>query len=100
MTAAAGDRNQDLPRCGNAPIRPRTKYDDVRIDGQDFKVDEIAGLLRAIRAKDVAKTNMSVILRGDRKMTYTDLSDFMKACAKAGVIDVTFATLEAGTESP
>lgn len=91
----AGDKYLQSP---NQVVINMFGKDDVRIDGQDFKMADIPGLLRAIRQKDVAKTNMSVILRGDSKMTYEDLSEFMKACAKAGVIDVTFATIEATNE--
>ncbi len=93
-TSVAGDTDRQQP---NQIIINMFSTDDVTVDGHPFKVVDIPGLLRAIRQHDAAKSNMSVILRGDRNMTYKDLSAFMKACAKAGIIDVTFATI--GEES-
>ncbi len=91
----AGDKYLQEP---NQVVINMFSTDEVRIDGRSFKAEEMTGILRAIRQRDASKTNMSVILRGDRKMTFEDLSAFMKACAKAGIIDVTFATIEAGEE--
>jgi biopolymer transport protein ExbD len=67
--------------------------DELRIDKRQYKVSELAGFLRGIKQRP-EYANMAVILRGSRTMTYKDLSDFMKACAKAGVADVTFTTTE------
>ncbi len=70
--------------------------DDVRIGDNKLTAKELPDLLNRIRASDKAQfAKMSVILRGDKTMTYKDLSDVMVACAKAQIIDVTFATLEA-----
>jgi biopolymer transport protein ExbD len=72
--------------------------DRLSIDATDYTVKELSGFLRGFREK-LKQTNpdvtMSVILRGNKDMTYQDLSAFMRACAKAQVVDVTFATLEA-----
>jgi biopolymer transport protein ExbD len=89
--SVAGDKDRQE---ANQVIINMFSTDDVTIDGHSFKVADVPGLLRAIRQRDAAKSNMSVILRGDKNMTYKDLSDFMKACAKAGIIDVTFATID------
>jgi len=69
--------------------------DRISIDKQEYDLKDLPGILRTIRANDPAKKEkMAVILRADKSMPYKDLSDFMKICAKAGIIDVTFATLE------
>ena len=89
----AGDEFKQFPNQG---IINMFASGEVRMGGHDYKMAELPGLLRGIRSSDPnMKKSMSVILRGDKNMTYQDLSDFMKMCAKAGIADVTFATLEA-----
>jgi len=69
--------------------------DRISIGKKEYDLKDLPGILRTIRANDPAKKEkMAVILRADKSMPYKDLSDFMKICAKAGIIDVTFATLE------
>jgi biopolymer transport protein ExbD len=87
----AGDEFKQLP---NQVIINMYSAEEVTIDKVKYKVDDVPGLLRRFRESDPKFANMSVILRASRDMTYADLSSFMKACAKAGVIDVTFTTLE------
>ncbi len=91
----AGDKSSQQE---NQVVVNMFSTDEVRIGGNGYKAAEIVGLLNRIRQSDRSKTNMSVILRGDKKMTYLDLSDFMKAGAKAGVSDVTFATIDTTSE--
>ena len=69
--------------------------DQVVIGQQTYTTADLPGILRGIKAAHSEKfENMAIILRGQNVMTYKDLSDFMKACSKAGIADVTFATLE------
>lgn len=69
--------------------------DEVIVDQQTHKTADLPGILRRIKASDPEKyKNLSVILRGSKTMKYKDLSDFMKACSKAQIADVTFATIE------
>jgi|SRR5579871_5303159 len=65
---------------------------DLTVAGQPYKVDELPNLLRHMKATDPNLN--SLILRGSRDMSYKDLSAFMKVCAKAGIADVAFATIE------
>jgi biopolymer transport protein ExbD len=65
--------------------------DDIRVAGRTYTV---ADLIQFLRKQKADNPKISIILRGDRKMTYKDLSDLMGACAKAGIADVTFATIE------
>jgi biopolymer transport protein ExbD len=64
----------------------------VTVAGRPYKVDDLPGLLRRMKSTDPGLN--SLILRGSRAMTYKDLSAFLKVCSKAGIADVTFATLE------
>ncbi len=71
--------------------------DLISVDKTEYKMNQLPALL--LRFKDGLPKDQraTVILRADRqKVTYKDLSDFMKMCAKAGIVDVTFATLEGG----
>jgi biopolymer transport protein ExbD len=88
-TSRAGDEFQKTP---NQIIVNMFSTDDVTVGGQPYKVGDLPDLLRRMKATDPNLN--SLILRGRREMTYQDLSAFMKVCAKAGIADVTFATLE------
>jgi biopolymer transport protein ExbD len=71
--------------------------DRLSIDAAEYDLNELPGLLNGLRAKfaaDNPEAKMTIVLRGDRGMTYKDLSGFMRACAKAKIPDITFATLE------
>jgi biopolymer transport protein ExbD len=87
----AGDEFKQLP---NQVIINMYNSDDVLIDKMKYKVSQVPDLLRQLKHSDPKYAKMSIILRGSKTMTYKDISDFMKACAKAGIVDVTFATLE------
>jgi biopolymer transport protein ExbD len=67
----------------------------VSIGKQAYPLTDLPGVIALMRKSGPADQKVSIILRGDSAMTYRDLSEFMKAAAKAGVADVTFATLEA-----
>ncbi|HTS19506.1 MAG TPA: biopolymer transporter ExbD [Verrucomicrobiae bacterium] len=65
---------------------------NVTIDGRAYSISDLPELLRRLKAN---RPNFnSVILRGSRTMTYQDLSAFMVACSKAGIADITFATVD------
>ena len=87
----AGDEFKQLP---NQVIINMYSSDDVLIDKVKYKIGQIPDLLRHLKQSDPKYSKISIILRGSKSMTYKDVSDFMKACAKAGIADVTFATLE------
>ena len=87
----AGEEFKQLP---NQVVVNMYSADDISIDKQRYSAAELPSLLKRFKQSDPKFANMSVILRASREMTYRDLSDFMKACAKAGIADVTFTTLE------
>jgi len=87
----AGDEFKQLP---NQVIINMYNQDEVYIDKQKYTIDEVPPFLEHIREKDPRYAKMSLILRGNRDMTYADLSAFMKACAKSKIIDITFTTSE------
>lgn len=68
--------------------------DKITINKEPVPLEELAGRLNAIRQSDPKYAKMLIVLRGDAGMTYSDLSAFMKACAKAKLADVTFTTEE------
>jgi biopolymer transport protein ExbD len=88
-TSRAGDEFKKLP---NQIIVNMFSSDEVTVAGQSYKVGDLPNLLDRMKTSDPGLT--SLILRGSRDMTYKDLSEFMKVCGKAGISDVTFATLE------
>jgi len=69
--------------------------DEISIDKRPYRMAELPAVIAHFRRNLPPDQKVSVVLRGHREMTYSDLSAFMKACAKGGVADVTFATLEA-----
>ena len=87
----AGDEFKQLP---NQVIVNMFSKDEVYIDKQKYTMDEVPPFLQRIREKDPRYAKMSLILRGNREMTYADLSAFMKACAKSKITDITFTTSE------
>jgi biopolymer transport protein ExbD len=87
----AGDEFKQTP---NQIIINMYSAEDVSIDKTKYKVEDLPPFLRALKQSDPKFANMSIILRASRDMTYSDLSVFMKTCAKAGIADVTFTTLE------
>lgn len=87
----AGDEFSQRP---NQIVVNMYNVDDVTVDKTHYTVAELSPLLRHLKQSDPRYANLSVILRASRDMTYSDLSGFMKACAKAGIADVTFTTLE------
>jgi biopolymer transport protein ExbD len=82
----------DFTKSPNQIIINMVSSDDVTVAGHHYKVGELPSLLGHMKTADPGLN--SLILRGNREMTYQDLSAFMKACSKAGIADVTFATLE------
>ena len=65
---------------------------DVRVGGMKYAVANLPLVL--LQEKQLHPT-LSVIVRGNKQMPYSDLSNLMGAFSKAGIVDVTFATLEA-----
>lgn len=68
--------------------------DKIILNKVVIPIEDLPGRLSEIRLSDPKYANMVVVLRGDKNMTYADLSAFMKACAKAKLADVTFTTEE------
>ena len=87
----AGDEFKQL---SNQVIINMFDKDKVLIAKEKHTLAELPMFLSNLRDKDPRYANLSVILRGSNKMTYADLSAFMKACSKAKIMDVTFATQE------
>jgi len=111
----AGDEFKKLPQ---QIIVNMHSAEEVSVGGVKYKVSELPEVFRTyyanLRRTDPALAQKlkdgdvkpSIILRGSRDMTYKDLSDFMKVCARtdlreflppgspAGVTEVTFTALE------
>jgi biopolymer transport protein ExbD len=88
-TARSGD---EFRKTSNQIVVNMVSVDDVNVAGQPYKVGDLPNLLRRMKASNPQLD--SLILRGNRDMTYKDLSAFMKVCAKCGIADVAFATME------
>jgi len=88
-TARAGD---EFRKTSNQIVVNMLSADDVNVAGHAYKVDDLPNLLRRMRATNPHLD--SLILRASRDMSYADLSAFMKVCAKCGITDVAFATIE------
>lgn len=111
----AGDEFKKLPQ---QIIINMHSSEHVTVGGIKYKVSELPEVIRTYYANlgrtapDLARklkegdVKPSIILRGDREMTYKDLSEFMKVCAKTdlreflpansppGITEVTFTALE------
>lgn len=70
--------------------------DTIIVDKLEYRLAQLPQLLQVFRERLARDEDITVVLRADRyNVTYRDISEFMKMCAKAGVVNVTFATLEA-----
>ena len=87
--ALTGDPLEKLP---NQIIVNMSSANNVTIGGRPYKIDDLPDLLRRLQSNHPNLN--SLILRGSRAMTYRDLSAFMTVCSKAGIADVTFATVD------
>jgi biopolymer transport protein ExbD len=86
--ALVGDSFEKLP---NQIIVNMSSSNSVIIDGQPYKLNDLPDLLRRLQSAHPGLD--SLILRGNRAMTYKDLSAFMTVCSQAGIADVAFATV-------
>ncbi|MGO9243190.1 MAG: ExbD/TolR family protein [Verrucomicrobiia bacterium] len=86
--ALVGDPFEKLP---NQIIVNMSSSDSVTIDGQPYKLNDLPDFLRRLQSTHPSMN--SLILRGNRAMTYKDLSAFMTVCSQAGIADVAFATV-------
>jgi biopolymer transport protein ExbD len=69
--------------------------DEVYYNKAKYTLEEVPALLNDIRTKNPAEfSNPNIVLRGNKSMKYSDLSEFMKACSKAKIANVTFTTEE------
>lgn len=69
--------------------------DEVYHNKAKYTLEEVPALLSDIRAKSPEEfANPNIVLRGNKSMKYSDLSEFMKACSKAKIANVTFTTEE------
>ena len=82
----------DFTQSPNQIIVNMVSSEDVAVVGHHYNVGELPNLLGQM--KRVNPGLDSLILRGSRAMAYKDLSAFLKVCSRAGIADVTFATLE------
>src|SRR5947209_5032512 len=71
----AGDEFKQLP---NQVILNMYSAEDITIDKRHYKAAQVPDFLRALKQSDPKYGKLSLILRGSREMTYTDLSAFMK----------------------
>ncbi|HXI84461.1 MAG TPA: biopolymer transporter ExbD [Verrucomicrobiae bacterium] len=82
----------DFTQSPNQIIVNMGSSDNVTVAGHRYKIGELSNLLSHMKTTDPGLN--SLILRGSRDMNYKDLSAFLKVCSRAGIADVTFATLE------
>ena len=83
-------------RPGNVVVN-LIEADTISLDKAEYKLTQLPGLLLKFKETGPKDQKVSVVLRADKSnVKYKDISDFMKMCAKAGIVDVTFATLEGG----
>jgi biopolymer transport protein ExbD len=90
-TTLAGDDFKGVP---NQVVINMFNKDAVYIEQTKYTIDEVPDFLKKLKQTDARYAHMAIVLRGDKGMNYSDLSAFMKACAKAGIADVTFTTEE------
>jgi biopolymer transport protein ExbD len=86
--ALVGDTFEKLP---NQIVVNMSSSNDVTIDGQLYKLDELPDFLRRLQSAHPSLN--SLVLRGNRSMSYKYLNAFMTVCSKAGIADVAFVTV-------
>lgn len=110
--------NLELPKAdsGEDPDKKAGQYTinieklADKIKGEDAYYDKADDLIPVIKARVADSGIMAakfgsdpnafrVLVRADRDTPYSKVRDIMKACAKAGVVNVTFAITEGGTDA-
>lgn len=86
-TSYAGGEDKKLL---NQAIVNMVSADEILINKRQFTMKDLPGVLRQMKVDD---PKVTVVLRANADMKYQDLSDFMRACASAKIIDVGFTTL-------
>lgn len=79
---------------GNKIVLNMFNKDKIVINKVTIPIDDLPGRLQELRSTFPPNEKVLIVLRGDKAMSYADLSAFMKACAKAKIADVTFTTEE------
>jgi biopolymer transport protein ExbD len=90
--SVAGEEMKKLP---GQVILNMVNAEEISIGGEKLSMAQLPATLAALKARQEATdplNPMSLILRGSKDLTYSELSDLMKACSKAGIANVTFAT--------
>ena len=87
-TSVAG---KEIKSLAHQVIINMLSVDEITISQRPYTMRDMPGVLLKMKQED---PELKVVLRAGRDAKYEDLSDFMRACAKAGIIDVAFSTLE------
>ena len=62
----------------------------VLIDGVKYQADELTELFK----KDAKKRSVTITIRGDKKALHGQILKIMRACAAAGIYEISFAALK------
>jgi biopolymer transport protein ExbD len=98
------DKNLTLPEANNAKQDKKKHTEEVVVnvewknnaavfsmDGVTYPTaDALQGALAAKRARD---PRTYVLIRADKDVEYSNISDLMSTCAQAGIATVSFATI-------
>jgi len=105
------DKNLELPDAASAKKDPNAKKGQIvvniswnhnnqtagfSIDGRNFP--DAASLVPYIASKVAADPRSYALLRADKDVQYSNISDVMASCASAGISKVSFATITSGQQ--
>lgn len=65
----------------------------IFINMQEMDLAQFEETLQQLVAQD---ENLRIYLRADRRVLHKHIQSVMKACAQAGIVDITFGTFESG----
>ena len=65
----------------------------VFVNMQEMDLEQFGATLQQLVGQD---GNLQIYLRADRRVLHKHIQAVMKACAQAGIIDITFGTFESG----
>ncbi|GAB4241640.1 MAG: hypothetical protein OHK005_04890 [Candidatus Methylacidiphilales bacterium] len=98
----ADDSKDPSERQGQFVINVEKLNFKINAEGQYFEsTDDLVPLIQAARETDAKQrgtdgTAFRILIRADKEASYSLIRDIMKACAKAGVGNVTFAVTKGG----
>ena len=86
-----------LPRTPGKIIINVDRMGKIVINEKTYNISELENLLNKLVS---LFPNQGVIIRGDKKVFYEEIVSILNACAKAGIWNISFATIKEKKKNP